>query len=231
MNLICKTICLIARTSSMQISIEFNNKKKESWRVFHRQAEFSYVMVSDCKNLLAILFVARALNQSKSNWFNFLICKKNVLWTEQREHFYHLFSFLFFFVFFSLTTCLFCSIHPTPSHFLPYTTLPGTDIIFPFHSNNLSFSIFRLLDLTFFLLFTSSIRVLHFWFNFSLVLLPLYTDAMLLLLFLNSTTDSHRIDTFFHFALCHIFNIQNSNRKQIVPLSRVIFHIGIVPVS
>lgn len=126
------------------------------WRVFHRQVEFFCVMVSDCKNLLAILFVARALNQSKSNWFNFLICKKNVLCTEHRTLLSPFFCSLT-----RLFSVLFCSPHTTPSHFLPYTTLPGTDIIFPFHSNNLSFSIFRLLDLTFLLLFTWRIRVLY----------------------------------------------------------------------
>lgn len=139
-------------------------KKENLWRVFHRQVEFFCVMVSDCKNLLAILFVARALNQSKSNWFNFLICKKNVLCTEQRTlNTFITFSVCFFVVFFCSHIRLFfvlCAVRITQLQAISFRILRyrGADIIFPFHSNNLSFSIFRLLDLTFLLLFTSSIR-------------------------------------------------------------------------
>lgn len=84
----------------------------------HRQVEYFCVMVSDCKNLLAILFVARALNQSKSNWFNFLICKKNWTCCELNER-ANTFITFYVFPFASYSSASFSSLLADPAHFLP----------------------------------------------------------------------------------------------------------------
>lgn len=138
--------------------------------------------------------------------------RKTIVNTEQNR------TLLSPFLFFTHSLVLFSWLHPTPSHFLPYTTLPGTDIIFPFHSNNLSFSIFRLLDLTF---------LLHHHLHLLLYLLQGFEFSTSK--FARSSSTSHWCDIVRFFWYCAALALNSTQLNNWFASHRYVFSFNTLP--